>query len=165
MNGLNDALENEIGNRTTIYFSYEVLTRKVTVHLKAKCTLVLGGKISLILGFGGKDVLLDTGKGLTHESPHAANRNNFSTIYTYCDIVKPQIVGDVNAQLLRSIPVEGKHDDIVTNTFTNIQYVSVQTKSFGDVEVLLRNDTGNPVPFERGKVVTTLHFKQRSYFV
>ena len=46
----------------------------------------------------------------------------------------------------------------------NIQYVPVQTKSFEDVEIVLRNDTGDPVPFERGKLIATLHFRQRSYF-
>ena len=87
-----------------------------------------------------------------------------TSIYTYCDIIQLQIVGDTSAQLLRSIPVEGKYGDIITKTFTNIQYVPVQTKSFRDVKILLRNDTGDPVPFERGKVIATLHFRQHTYF-
>ena len=48
--------------------------------------------------------------------------------------------------------------DVIAKTFTNIQYVPVQTKSFEDVEIVLKNDTGKPVPFERGKVIATLHF-------
>ena len=63
------------------------------------------------------------------------------------------MVGNVNAKLIKTIPVEGTHGDIITKTFTNIQYVPVETKLFEDVEVLLRTDTGDPVPFERGKVV------------
>ena len=92
---------------------------------------------------------------------------HLSTIYVYCDIVEPQVVRDTSAQLLKSIPAEGKCGDVIAKTFTNIQYVPVQTKSFEDVEVLLRNDTGDPVPFERGKVIITLHFKQKSspYFL
>ncbi len=35
---------------------------------------------------------------------------------------------------------------------------------FESVEILLRNDAGEPVPFERGKVVVTLHFKQLTQF-
>ena len=88
-------------------------------------------------------------------------------IYIYCDIVLPQVVGDTNAKLLRSVPVQGKMGDIVTKTFTNIQYVPVQTKSFEDIDIILSDDAGNPVPFECGKVLVTLHFKQQSspYFV
>jgi hypothetical protein len=120
--------------------------------------------LSLILGFGGKEVVVDAKDGLTEESPYVTDLFTFTSIYKYCDIVQPQIVGDTNAQLLRSIPVEGKYGDIVSKTFTNIQYVPVQTKSFGDIQILLRNDMGDPVPFERGKVITTLHFRQHTYF-
>ena len=157
---MNASLESEIGNSTTIYLTYSTLTGKVTVHLKPKCKLLLFGKMSLILGFGGKEVKMDK----TGESPYVTDLSTITSIYTYCDIIQPQIVGDTSAQLLRSIPVEGKYGDIITKTFTNIQYVPVQTKSFGDVKILLRNDTGDPVPFERGKVITTLHFRQHTYF-
>jgi hypothetical protein len=162
--GMNDALESEIGNKTDIYLTYNTLTGKVTVHVKSGCKLGLSSKMSLILGFGGKEVVVDAKDGLTQESPYVTDLFTFTSIYTYCDIVQPQIVGDTNAQLLRSIPVEGKYGDIVSKTFTNIQYVPVQTKSFGDIQILLRNDMGDPVPFERGKVITTLHFRQHTYF-
>jgi hypothetical protein len=161
---MNASLELEIGNSTTIYLTYSTLTGKVTVHLKPKCKLGLSRKMSLILGFGGKEVTVDAKDGLTQESPYVTDLATFTSIYTYCNIIQPQIVGDTSAQLLRSIPVEGKYGDIVTKTFTNIQYVPVQTKSFGDVKILLRNDTGDPVPFERGKLITTLHFRQHTYF-
>ena len=87
-----------------------------------------------------------------------------SNIYVYCDILKPQIVGDTNAQLLKNIPVEGNFGDIIAKTYTNIQYMPVETKSFEIVKVLLRGNTGNPVQFECGKVVITLHFRKHSYF-
>ncbi len=100
----------------------------------------------------------------TTQSPYVADMFPMSTIYVYCDIVEPQIVGDTNAQLLKTIPVEGKFGDVIAKTFTNIQYVPIQTKSFENIEILLRNNTGEPVPFERGKVVSALHFRQHTYF-
>ena len=112
------------------------------------------------MGFGGKETKIVK----TTTSPYAADLHGFMAIYVYCDIVQPQIVGNTSAKLLRSIPVQGKLGDVITKTFTNIQYVPVQTKSFEDVEIVLRNDTGDPVPFERGKLIATLHFRQRSYF-
>ena len=62
----------------------------------------------------------------------------------------------MNVHLLRTIAVSGKSGDVITKKFTNIQYVPVQTKSFEDIEILLSSDTGDPVPFERGKVIATL---------
>ena len=133
-----------------ILLTYNALTGKVTVQMKNGFQFGLVKPLSIMLGFGEKDVIV---KNPT-ESPYVADLTTVSTMYMYCDIVEPQIVGDTSAQLLKSI----------AKAFTNIQYVPIRTKSFEAVEVLLRNDTGDPVPFERGKVVITLHFRQHSYF-
>ena len=76
--------------------------------------------------------------------------------------MQPQVVRDTNANLLRSIPVERKMGEVVTRTFTNIECVPVQTKSFEEIEILLRDNTGNYMPFERGKVLATLQFRQQN---
>ena len=117
-------------------------------------------RLSAILGFGGK--IIDLSRSTT--APYQADLTVTSFIYTYCDIVEPQYVGDTNAQLLRSIAVKGKPDEMVTETFLKIQYLPIQTQSFEDIQILLRTDTGEPVPFERGKVVITLHFRKESQF-
>ena len=116
------------------------------------------GRFSIILGFGGEEVKI----AKTTTSPFAVELNSTAVIYFYCDIVRPQVVGDTNAKLLKSVPVQGNAGEVVAKTFTNIQYVPVQTKSFEDIEIILKDDTGKPVPFERGKVLVTLHFKQQS---
>ena len=154
----NKALSRNVSDN--IKLAYNALTGKVTVQIKNGFQFAAMKPLSIILGFGGKDVMLKK----TTESPYVADLTTVSTIYVYCDIVQPQIVGDTSAQLLKSIPAEGTFGDIITKTFTNIQYVPIQRKLFEDVEILLRSDTGDPVPFERGKVVTTLHFRQHSYF-
>ena len=146
-----------------IRLAYNVRTEKVTVHVKNSHQLVIIGRLSIILGFGGEEVKI----AKTTTSPYVADLNGTAMIYFFCDIIQPQVVGDTNAKLLKSVPVQGKTGEVVTKTFTNIQYVPVQTKSFEDIEITLRDDTGKPVPFERGKVLVTLHFKQQSssYFV
>ena len=154
----NKALSRNVSDN--IKLTYNALTGKVTVQIKNGFQFAVMKQLSIILGFGGKDVMLKK----TTESPYVADLTTVSTIYVYCDIVEPQIVGDTSAQLLKSIPAEGRFGDIIAKTFTNIQYVPIRTKSFEALEVLLRNDTGDPVPFERGKVVITLHFRKHSYF-
>ena len=39
---------------------------------------------------------------------------------------------------------------------------AVLSREFGSVETEIRDDTGRPVPFERGKVTATLHFRRCS---
>ena len=136
-------------------------TAKVKVYIKKKHGLAFFGKLSRMLGFGGQYTKLF--KKLEVLLWHA-DLFGITAIYIYCNIVQPQIVGNTNVHLLRTIPVSGKSGDVITKTFTNIQYVPVQTKSFEDIEILLSSDTGDPVPFESGKVIATLYFRKQSYF-
>ena len=99
-----------------IKLTYNAFTGKVTIQRVSVCC---SETLSIILGFGGKDVILKKTTG----SPYVADLTTVSTIYVYCDIVEPQIVEDTSAQLLKSIPAEGKFGDIIAKTFTNIQYV------------------------------------------
>ena len=160
---INKVLKKKIGD-DSIYFTYSTKTGKVTCHLKKpRHKVFVAHRISLVLQYAGKETIIDVAKGAAQESPYVADLSFFSSIFTYCNIVDAQMVGNVNAKLIKTIPIEGTHGDIITKTFTNIQYVPVETKSFEDVEILLRTDTGDPVPFERGKMVVTLHFRKHTY--
>ena len=158
---INTAMKKELEN-TNITFSYifNPRTHKVSVTLATKHCVGHYGQLSKILGYGGGDVKVRKSK----ESPYVADLHGITSIYVYCNIVQPQIVGNTSVPLLRTIAVSGKSGDVITKTFTNIQYVPVQTTSFEDIEIPLRTDTGDPVPFERGKVIATLYFRKQSYF-
>ena len=112
-----------------------------------------------MLGFGGGDTKVRK----SSESPYVSDLHDIASIFVYCNIVQPQIVGNASVPLLRTIAVSGKSGDLITKTFNNIQYVPVQAKSFENIEILLRTDTDDPVPFERGKMIATLYFRKLSY--
>ena len=48
----------------------------------------------------------------------------------------------------------------MTARFSQVQYIPVLSREFGSVETEIRVDTGRPVPFERGNVTVTLHFRR-----
>ena len=77
----------------------------------------------------------------------------FQTIYIYSDIVSSQVVGDVQANLLRVVAPKGKPGDIVDENFVIPYYNDVGLRSFNTIEILLRGDTGQPVPFRGGVIV------------
>ena len=86
---------------------------------------------------------------------------SFCGLFVYCNVVEPRIVGDTTTSLLRIVPVN--HDDRgknVTRTYEKIFYCPVATKNFSSIEILIRDDTGQAVSFEFGKVTVTLHFRK-----
>ena len=93
-------------------------------------------------------------------------QRGFYSLFVYCDIVEDVVVGDVKAPLLRTVNIDGKDDEMVSRIYQTVQYVSVQRRQFDAIEIDIRDDTGRRVPFQRGKVIVTLHFRMRkpSYF-
>jgi hypothetical protein len=80
------------------------------------------------------------------------------SLYVYCDVLESVPVGDTQAPLLRIVDATGSHSANVHRTFEQPRYMPVQKKHFDSIEVLIRDDTGEPVSFEGGKLVVTLHF-------
>jgi hypothetical protein len=74
---MNEVSKQEIGNDTTIY---NTQTGKVTIKL------YLFGKLSLIMGYSGKNTIIDSMLGPVQESPYVAHFSTFTSIYTYCNI-------------------------------------------------------------------------------
>ena len=93
-----------------IQFKENKLSKKVTAQIKSGYSLRMRETVSRSLGFGGATPTIKK----TTESPYVSDLSVLSTIYVYCDIVELQIVGDTNARLLRSIPVQGKFGDIIS---------------------------------------------------
>ena len=92
---------------------------------------------------------------------------NCQSLFVYCDILEHVIVGDTKAPLLCSISVSGKHGDIVREIYDKPMYVPIQKKHFESIEIDIRTDFGEPVPFVNGKSLMTLHFRmsKNPYFL
>ena len=75
--------------------------------------------------------------------------------------MESRVVGHSVVPLLRIVPIEGKHGDVVSKSFDNVQYIPVLHKEFTTIEIDIRDDAGCRVPFEPGRVTVTLHFRRR----
>ena len=85
-----------------------------------------------------------------------------NVMYAYCDVASYSLVGDIRAPLLRVIPTSsGKHGDMIERIYSEIQYVPVHRNQIESIEVNINNELGQPMPFEFGKVILTLHFRRR----
>ena len=145
--------------------SYDPVTQKVCVHMKGDTTFMLYGDLPDILGFGrGDGVVIRTSRRnpLTQGDSIVDLRRGFESLYVYSSIVEQRIVGDKIAPLLRIVPITGRHGEMATARFDHVQYIPVLSREFGSIETKIWDDTGRPVPFERGKVTVTLHFRRCS---
>ena len=149
-----------------VKFSYEPVTQKVVAHVKGDTKVAFYGDLPDILGFMRGDavtVLTSSARSRVVRAYSIVDlRRGFESLYVYSSIVEPRIVGDKIAPLLRIVPITGSHGEMVTARFDHVQYIPVLSREFGCVETEIRDDTGRPVPFERGKVTVTLHFRRCS---
>ena len=138
-----------------VQLSLDTLNRKVTVHLQNKVEVYFSD-IGQMLGFLPKEVISKTSTA----EREADLDHGFHDLYLYCDIIQPQYVGDALVPLLRILPVEGKDGERISRLFIRPQYLPVSRKQFESIEVNIKRDTGETVPFEFGRVLLTLHFRQ-----
>ena len=150
-------------------FAYEPVTQKVTAYMKGDTTFALYGDLPDILGFGRGDAVVTLTSSARSSVARGYSivdlRRGFESLYVYSSIIEPRIVGDKIAPLLRIVPITGRHGEMVAARFDHVQYMPVLSREFEAVEIEIRDDTGRPVPFERGKVTMTLHLtaaKQRT---
>ena len=73
-------------------------------------------------------------------------------------MIQPQFVGDALVPLLRTIPEQGIDGQWINKSLISQQYIPVSRKQFKSIKVNIREDTGESVPFEFGRVLLTLHF-------
>ena len=139
---------------------FNKINHKIDMKVKKECQVIISPLIQSMLGFrqaifpAGEyvsDWVVDVKKGL-------------NSLYVYCPLVESRMVGDAQVPLLRIVPVEGRYEEMITRVFDPIQYCPLLQKLFQTVEIDLRDDTGSIVPFERGRVVVTLHCRKRKEF-
>ena len=151
-----------------VKFSYEPVTQKFIAHVKSETTFSLYGDLPDILGFGAGSgdsttSLTSSARSMFVRASSIVDlRRGFESLYVYSSIVEPRIVGDKIVPFLRIVPITGRHREKVTTRFDHFQHIPVLSREFGSVETEIRDDTGRPVPFERGKVTVTLHFRRCS---
>ena len=149
---MKELVDNETRLNDDVWFSYDTLSRKVTVHLKNNAELFFGD-VGYVLGFSPKEDISQTSTA----EREADLDHGFHHLYIYYDIIQPQYVGDALVPLLRIVPVEGKDGKRVNKSFLRPQYVPVSRKQFESIEVNIKRDTGETVPFEFRRVLLTLH--------
>ena len=109
---VNKALAKNVNDN--IKLTYNAVNRKATAQLTGTNSAYLV-ECPLSLRYGDNDLKIVT---KTTVSPYVTDLTVVSTSYVYCNIVEPQVVGDTNVQLLKSIPAEGKFGEVIAKVST-----------------------------------------------
>ncbi|GFT51061.1 uncharacterized protein TNCV_4490411 [Trichonephila clavipes] len=134
-----------------IEFIYHSVTKKVKIKLDDQARVVLYKGIAELLGFEPGEYKKSMESSYI-DDPTAS----FPIMYAYCDPVEPQIVGHIQAPLLKIIKVEGKYEEKkVVNALTiqDLTVIPVIRQQFQTIEIILRLHAGDFVSFERGRVI------------
>ena len=149
------------GQPKRVTFTFDTRDEKITMSVP------LGGKVQFsesakaLTGFVEHDYT-----GLERNTQYQAERavdlrGGLYTLYVYCDLIEPHIVGDAIVPLLRPVSTRGADGDVVTETYDKVQYFPLLRKTFSTTEINIRDDTGQLVSFQGGRVLITLHVRPR----
>ena len=146
-----------------IILDYKEVSEKIDFKVKSKRRIAFENHLALLLGFEYKKVIIE--KNMS--TPFVCDLNaGFQSLFIYLDIIDAQIVGDTRVPLLCTVPAGGKDGEVITINYNNPQLMPLSRKEFETIEVLITDDKGEKVSFQRGRVLVTLNFRlsQSPYF-
>jgi hypothetical protein len=105
--------------------------------------------------------LKDGEKYIDGDHPYDISGGHYS-LFVYSDIVKPTHVGDSFTQFLGmvEIPNDVNFGKQVVIKYSNPIYVPLLLNEFDTIEIDIKNDSGETIPFKFGRVHIILHFRK-----
>jgi hypothetical protein len=174
--GLIETISNEIDNlqKTSkidlqscfkISYNHHINSCKITINADVIMKIKVPPDIAYMLGFAQSqffDFESKSGKE-TLTSQHPVDMScGLNHLYIYCNILAPQIVGNVMAPLLQIVGVEGNYVDIVSRNYITPHYIPILKKTFSSIEINIRDDQNKPINFQYSKSIVKLHFRKIS---
>lgn len=166
---LNKCAHNHIAKEASApKIKYSELSKRTSYQIPIRHSMTFPPSLCTILGLGIEQSTLRSIDGKTIMSEHVSDIDGgIHSLYVYCDLLEHVIVGDTSAPLLRLVDAKGKNGDMQHRCYDPPRYVPLRKKNFDCVEIDIRDDLGQPIAFESGKLSVTLHFRRAKnpYFV
>src|SRR5258705_3705900 len=148
----------DIPSHFTLDFEFDKITKRVITEIQYGHSVKFDPALGAILGY---PPITLTQPRTTAPNPLDLNATLPKALFIYSDIVEPQEVCDSAASLLRIVGVENEqYNNTIVQTYSPPHYVSVSRRQFETIEIDIRDDTGVRIPFESGRVIVKLHFRQ-----
>lgn len=138
-------------------FNYNTILKRVELKIATVSLVQLSEKLQYSLGF--QELSFDKPYTVAPYPPDMTT--GLSSLFVYCDIIKPQLVGNTESPLIRTVPIKGIYGEQIVKDFNPVHYVDLLNKRFDTVSIAIKDDTGAPVKFLFGKTILKLHFRQK----
>lgn len=144
-------------------FLYQPISKRVHITLPSGMTVTLPRVLETILGLAPwqnpVQNQIEKDETIRGELP-CDLQAGIHALYVYCDLLQFTHVGDIKAPLLRVVNSGVKVGDVVTRYYERPRYIPLQKKNFDSIQIIIRDDLGEKIQFESGKVLLTLHFRR-----
>jgi hypothetical protein len=149
--------------RSEAPFDFSIHKNKVKLTLQRKTVVQLSECLRAIMGFDDK-TFTHMGAGVKEfeATLYPDLSRGVTCLFVYTDIIEPRIVGDATARLLRVVPVRGEQGETTTMDLRNVHYMDVSNREFDCLEILICDDAGQKIPFTTGRVIVTLHLREKN---
>ena len=145
-----------------IQIDYRPMQKRIKISLNTNFIkgIILGNRLQYLFGFDvGRLGVLSSSVNYAKYPPDIFH--GFSTLYVYCDLVQPQVIGNSLAPLLRTISVtDRKYGGTVNEIFLSPHYIPIRNRYFSSVAVEIKNDQNELIPFKFGKAIIKLHLRK-----
>lgn len=156
LQGIKNTIRNKSA-RDSISLTYNTISRRVTIEIKNGYQISLVKGLANILGFKEDTTISKKTTALNTVNLEGA----LHSLFVYSDVIQAQVVGDTMVPLLRIVNVEGTYGETISKTFQDPPYFPISRKMIVCIEVNIKDHTGKNIPFESGKLIVQLHFRQR----
>ena len=153
--------EGSANSKTAVQFSYSKATKKAWMKKNMNTWVIMSPKLERMLGFTGYDPARERFKTFYRGMEDVDLEDGIHHFFVYANCVDHRPVGQDMLPLLRVLPVSGSQGSMnEMRTFRNIQYVPTRRQVYEALEIDIRSVTGEPIPFQRGHLLVTLHFRR-----
>ena len=142
------------------FFEYiKLLNSTIDFRIKSKYTkLIFDKDLAKIFGYDQNEFYPIIGY---HALEKPILKEGIDSVYIYCSLVEPIQLGNTQVPLLRSVWLNNVVDEIIYLRLDNPMYLNVNASTFNNIEINIRNDVGELIPFKYGsKSSLTLHFRK-----
>ena len=135
---------------------------RFVIHILGKAKVRFDGNILKILNLREKWYeTSENDKWISSGVIEDTNPNLIQSLFVYCDIIDYQYVGDEYVPLLRNVIVENSFPKTAIAHYDNPHYVNINKSEINSIHVEIRDDLGEKIKFDQGKVIVKLHFRPK----